>query len=150
MDELRGLARDQKFLTRKEVGKEKRVARGNPNPDTSGLIPVKPGDPGRNPNGSSKKARAQAEFFRMFGDEKVDKELALAMFAKAFDYPELLRDKSGRQRKPDLNWLKELREFAYGKDDDEEKKASRAEILDELRQLDDESGNSESSSPVQE
>lgn len=105
-----------------------------------------------NPTGSSRRAKARARLRELFGGQRVDDEVLLALFAMGTGRPYLLEEavkdangnpvigKNGkperRQREPDLGFLRELKELLWGKDeagpddasDDAEDKPKRIEI----------------------
>jgi hypothetical protein len=89
----------------------------NPNPPRENLRPQpwKPGQSG-NPKGSSRRARAQAALFKLFGEEKLDEWINRALVAKGLDMDEIaLKKPNGKPRDPELAALLALREWAYGK-----------------------------------
>lgn len=111
----------------------------NPNPDTSGLRPVKKGDPPRNPagnNGYTRRKRAQQALFKLFGEDKLDEWINRALVAKGLDMDEIAQKKpNGKPRNPDLAALLALAEWAYGKAPTP-KPQDDADELDEAQPLD--------------
>jgi hypothetical protein len=89
----------------------------NPNPKTEHLkaTQIQPGEV-RNPRGTSRRARAQAALFKLFGEEKLDEWINRALVAKGLDMDEIaLKKPNGKPRDPELAALLALREWAYGK-----------------------------------